>query len=456
MGRLGAAIGAGVLTAAGAGFLFWMVNRTFQVNNVGWLVRQGGPVGDWRLWATVGFAIGFVGYLIRAARRAAHMRAVREVASAEGWEYAESFALPAGAEAMPAFAGWSNGRHAMSGLVDGVPVHVFDCTTVIKGDENDTVTVRTVALVPIGGLPDFDLRPRSVGRRLLSLAGFDGLSFDPEAAGPADVDTVRQFNEQFQLWVGDPLALLRVIAAGESPDRAEHEVAIRRLFTPAVMAAVSDFPNYAAEAAAGYLAVWHRSGIQPARTRPALRDAAVTLRQVFLRAERTGSEPVVPARPNSGTDRQVGRMRNAAIGGVAGLFGGFTVSAVLMPLMLVGAMNDNGPGVGFFVHPLVFLGCVLGGALFGALIGSRVPVRARPSEDPEQRNRRVRATMRGGVVGLFVGFFGGFFLFAVTQIAFGWRVDNFGVEGALFFGSTFGGGGFGATLGALIGRRLRQ
>jgi hypothetical protein len=456
MGRLGSAVGAGALTAVAVGFVFWIVNRSVQFNNVGWLVRQGGPVGDWRVWAAGGFAIGFVGCLIRAARRVAHVRAAREVAADLGCEYAETFALPAGAEAMPAFAGWSSGRHAMSGMVNGVPVHVFDCTTVIKGDENDTITDRTVALVPADGLPDFDLRPRTVGRRLLGLAGFDGLSFDADAAGPANAEAVRRFNQQFQLWVGDPLALLRAIAEGEPIDRAEQETAVRRLFTPAVMAAVNDFPGYAAEAAAGHLAVWRGSGVQSATTRPALRDAAMALRETFRRANQTGSGTVVPARPGSGVGRQAGRMRNAAIGGVAGLFGGFVVSAVLIPLIVFGAVRDDGPGIGFFLPPVVFFGCVLGGGLLGALIGSRVPVRARPPEDPEQRNRRARAMVRGGLIGLFVGSFGGFLLFAGIEIVFGWRLDNFGVEGAIFFGSSFGGAGLGAALGAKLGSRLRR
>jgi len=296
MGRLGAAIGAGIVIAIAAAILFWIVNRSVQVNNVGWLRRQGGLVGDPWVWAAVGFAIGCIGALIRATRLAAHARAAREVATEQGREFAELYELPPGAESMPAFAGWSTGRHAMTGSADGIHVHIFDCTTVQKGDDSATVTGRTVALLPADGLPDFDLRPRTVGRKLLGLAGFEGVTFDPDAAGPADADAVRRFGEQFQLNIGDPLTLFQTLPDGEAPDRADREAAVRRLFAPALMAAVNDFPDYAVESAGGYLAVWRGSGVQPPRRRPDLWDAAVALQAAFLNAPRTAHEPVVPAR----------------------------------------------------------------------------------------------------------------------------------------------------------------
>jgi hypothetical protein len=149
-------------------------------------------------------------------------------------------------------------------------------------------------------------------------------------------------------------------------------------------------------------------------------------------------------------------MRNTGLGTLAGLFGGFVLSSVLIPPMFFGAINVNGPGVGFFLGPVVFFGCVIGGGVVGALIGSRVPVRVRPPEDPERRQRRVRAMVRGGLIGFFVGFFGGFLAFAASKIVFDWRFDNFGVEGAIFFGSAFGGAGVGAAVGALVGRRVRR
>src|SRR5262245_41314494 len=439
MRRLLAAIGPGIAGAIVAGIAFWIINRSYQINGVGCLRRLEWPVvsNPW-MWAAIGFVVGLIGSLIVQLRRAAHARAAEAVAGEQGWEYTESFTLPAGAEAMPMFINWSNGRHAMSGEVGGISVQIFDCTMIQKGDESDTVTERTVALLPADGLPDFDLRPRTVGRRLLGFVGFEGLTFDPEAAGPADADTVRHFAEQFQLFIGDPLLVLQVLAAGEEsdPKRAEREAAVRTLFTPSVMAAVNDFPDCAVESAGGRLAVWRGSSVQPPRRRPALLEAAVALHAAFRNAPRTAHEPVVPSRPGSGVVRQARRMRNTLVGGAIGCFVGFVVSAMVISILFFRDVPGGKPGAVFFLLPLTFFGCILTGGGAGALIGSRLPVREVPlvpPEDPARQKARRRATTIGVVVGLFVGFFSGFFLFVATKIAFDWKFDNFRVDSALFF-----------------------
>jgi len=462
MRRLLAAAGPGIAGAIVAGILFWIINRSYQINNVGWLRRLEWPVvsNPW-MWAAIGFVVGLIGSLIAQVRRAAHARAAQDVAGDQGLEYAESFTLPTGAEAMPMFTGWSNGQHAMSGEAGGVRIQIFDCRTIQKGDESDTITDRTVALLPADGLPDFDLRPRTVGRVLLDFVGFEGLSFDHEAAGPADADTVRRFAEQFQLFIGDPLLVLQAIAAGEEsdPKRAEREAAVRRLFTPSVMAAVNDFPDCAVESASGHLAVWRGSSFQPPRRRPELLDAAVAFRAALRNTPRTAHEPVVPSRPGSGVVRQATRMRNTLVGGAIGSFIGFVVSAMVISITFFGQVRDGKPGAGLLLEPLVFFGCVLSGAAVGVLIGSRIPVRDRPPgppEDPVRQRTRWRATRIGGTIGLFVGFFGGFFLFVATKIAFDWKFDNFGVDSALFFLSCFGGGFAGVILGGLAGSRLHR
>jgi hypothetical protein len=368
MCRLIAAVGSGIAAAVVAGFLFWIINRSYEVNNVGLLRRQDWPISDPWMWAAAGFVVGLVSSLIWAARRAAYLRAVRAVAADRGWAYAESFALPAGAAAMPTFAGWSSGRHAMTGTTDGVPVAVFDCTTIIPGDESDTVTERTVALVPADSLPTFDLRPRSVGRRLLGLVGFEGITFDADAAGPAEADAIRQFTERFQVLLGDPLEVLKQLAEDDPPDHAEHEAALRRLFAPGRMAAVNDFPEYALEASHNFLAVWHGSVVQPARDRPALWTAAVSLRAILTRAGAAG-EPVIPAQPGAAPAEQARRIRNSLFGGLVGSFGGFVVSSILMPLLFFGGREDRGPGAKVLLLPLVFVGCVVAGGALGSLVG---------------------------------------------------------------------------------------
>jgi hypothetical protein len=58
---------------------------------------------------------------------------------------------------------------------------------------------------------------------------------------------------------------------------------------------------------------------------------------------------------------------------------------------------------------------------------------------------------------MFGGFLGGFFLFAASKILLNWKLDDFGVEGAVFFGSIFGGALLGAvTCGTLVNRLYRR
>src|SRR5262249_11816078 len=179
MARWAAAVGSGLLAAAAAGFLFWVVNSTHQVNGVGLLRRQDWPVSSPGAWVAVGAALGMVGALVRAARRAGHARTTREVAEELGRAYAESSSLPPEARSLPVFDGWSDGRHAMTGRAGAGPVTVFDYTTVTRGGESDSVTEGTVALLPVDGLAAFDLPPRAPDRRPLGWARLQGLAFTP-------------------------------------------------------------------------------------------------------------------------------------------------------------------------------------------------------------------------------------------------------------------------------------
>jgi hypothetical protein len=144
-----------------------------------------------------------------------------------------------------------------------------------------------------------------------------------------------------------------------------------------------------------------------------------------------------------------------------GLFAGFAVAAVLLSLTFFGGFKPGkGPGIGFFLQPLLFFGCVLLGGALGSAIGSRLPVPVLPPgppEDPARRQARQRATGRAVVFGLFSGFFGGFVLFGVSQIVLRWEPDNIGVTAALFFGSILGGALLGAvTCGVVVNRLYRR
>jgi hypothetical protein len=457
MPRWLAAVGSGLGSAAVAGFLFWCVNNLHRVNGIGLLQRQVWPVNSPWSWIAVGFVCGAVGRFVRGARRLGHARKTQELAEDLGWQYSASYSLPPGASSMPVFAGWSNGRNAMTSRQGEPPVTVFDYRTVTRDSEGLTVTDGTAALLPVDGLVAFDLHPRTFGRRLLAWAGFEGLTFDPAAADPTDAETVRRFTELFHLSAQDLEALLGALTDKGPPESAGQEEAIRRLFTPAVMAAVNQYPGYAMQSRPGFLVVWRESGVLPSRQRTELRDAALALRALLTRPFERGAKAVIPGKVATDRGRQARKAGNTVVGGVLGLFVGFILASMVMSIVFFRQVPGQGAGRGFSLLRVLVPGFVLVGAAVGAGIGSRVPVRNLPpgqAEDPAQRRRRQRAAGCGALVGLFSGFFGGFVVFVASKTLFGWRLDDFGVEGALFFGSIFGGASIGAVTCATVMNRL--
>jgi hypothetical protein len=456
MPRWTTGVGSGLASAAAAGFLFGWVN-THRVNGIGVLQRQVWPVHSLWIWIAVGFVCGAVGGFVRGARRLGHARKTQELAEKLGREYTESYSLPPGASSMPVFAGWSNGRNAMTNREDALLVTVFDYTSVTRGSESDTVRDGTAALLPVDGLAAFDLRPRTLGRRLLEWAGFKGLTFDPAAADPIDAETVRRFTALFHLFAEDPEVLLGALTDKGPPESTGQDEAIRRLFTPAVMAAVNQYPGDAIQSRPGFLAVWRGSGVLPSRMRTELWEAAVDLRALLTRSLERGTEAVIPGKIGTDLSRQARKGGNAVVGGVLGLFVGFILATVVMSIVFFRQAPGQGPGLGFSSLPVLFPAFVLVGAAVGAGIGWRVPVRnlpPGPAEDPEQRKGRQRAAGCGALVGLFGGFIGGFAIFVASKILFGWKLDDFGVEGALFFGSIFGGALIGAAMCATVVNRF--
>jgi hypothetical protein len=458
MRRLVAATWAGLLFAAAAGILFWGINSIYQVNGVGILRQQEGPINSPWVWVAVAFVGGAVAQVILSPLQGGHDRRTRELAQELGREYTESYSLPPAAGAMPLFEGWLGGRNAMTSRADESPVTVFDYTIFIRGD-SDTERAGTVALLPVDGLPAFDLRPRTFGRRLLGWTGFEGLTFDPEAINPIAAEAVRRFTDLFQLSVLDPVALLGALAGSGPPVPAGAEEAVRRLFTPAVMAMVSQYPAYALQSRPGFLAVWRGSGVLPARSRTELWHAAMGLRALLTRPPRDEAVPVVPGRAGTEGSRQARKLRNTMGGGAIGMFVGFILGSMATSILFFRQVPGQGPGVTFFMLPLLFFGSIVLGSAVGSGIGSRLPVRDVPpeaAESPERRARRLRAARRGVVLGLFGGFFGGSVLFSASKILLGWKLD-FGVESAMMCGSSFGGALLGAVIcGTLVNRLYRR
>ena len=215
--------------------------------------------------------------------------------------------------------------------------------------------------------------------------------------------------------------MIRHLAEDRPPATSTGDEAVRRLFTPAVMEAVSQYPRYAIQSHEGRLAVWRGSGVLPAPKRIELWDAASELLALLTRPPERGTGTVVPGRAGMDARRQFVRLRNTLVGGAVGAFVGFILSTMAISLVFFRRDLRQGLGLGFFLEPLLFFGLTLGGAVLGAGVASRLPVRHLPSElmeDPVRRKSRERATGYGIVFGLFSGCFGGFVVFVTSKVRF--------------------------------------
>src|SRR5262245_21352477 len=179
MRTLMACVGSGLRAAMAAGVLWWMINASHTVNGAGRLERQGWPLSSLGLCVAVGALAGGTWGLLNESWRRAHERDVADVCRRMGLAYTPSAEgvredYP-GLARMPLFKGWSSGMDRMTGLRDGQPVEVFDYTRAERGEQGERYKKRTVVLLPGVALPDFELRPRTLGFRLLGLAGLEGV-----------------------------------------------------------------------------------------------------------------------------------------------------------------------------------------------------------------------------------------------------------------------------------------
>ena len=471
------AVGSGLFCAVITTFMFWWFNNFnfFQVNGIGWLRRQASPINSPWFWSSLAFVIGTGVGLIRNAVQARHIRRTRELAEELGQDFEETYSLPPGAEILPVFSGWESGCCAMTSREEELPVTVFDCTTnspaatldfkigdgaglegntgstpVPRSDKSNQLTDRTVVLQPIQGLPGFYLVPRTSTHSFLPKTGLDGLTFDSQTARSTDVETIEQFTRSFRLFHEGFFTLLKEPAENRPTNLSDEEETVRRMFSPAVMEIVNQYPAYSIQSRAGFLAIWRGSGVIPAQKRIELCSDAIKLSGILTHAHESGTGPVIPSRPGSEPGRQAQNVIRGTIGNAIGMFIGFLLSAILMPLVLFNNFGFQRPGLGFLIMPIVFIGCIFAGRSLGSRIGllfqvgNSVPG---PPEDQTEQFRRLGATGCASLIGLFGGFFSGAILFSTFVLNQGNPNQNdFGLRGALFFGSIFGG----AFLGALI------
>jgi len=436
----------GIATAIVGGVLFWWINDTHRVNGVGFLRRQPWPISELWTWIIVGFFVGVVVTSIRLRRRADHALRSRELAEELGHSFSETIDRPDAASSIPIFTSWSEGRNAMSGTQDGVAMTILDYTTVTKGSDSDNVVHGTVALVAAAGLPEFDLRARTLGWRLLGVAGYEGLTFDPSAM-PSEVETITRFGELFHL--STPGGLMSQLGGEGTEQDATSENALRRFFQPALMAKLIEHPGYSLQSRAGQLAVWLGRGTLHANRRADLWDAAIALREALSQPS-PESPSIIPSRPECTSGRQAKRVRNALVGGVCGVLVGFFGSAALMGILFFNRAPGEARAIPFIIEGFIFVAIILGVAALGAWLGSRIQVREplplEVQEDPVFKKKRQKRVGCAGGVGFFGGFMGGPILFGVSIIFLDWKLENFGWVAAIFFGSA----GVGAIGGAVV------
>jgi hypothetical protein len=415
---------AGMLTAI---ILWYFINAWIGDAGIRFIRGQGWPVSTAWLAAAIGAVVGLIQEL-RGRRNQKIQTAAAEWTGAElGLEYTPTVEQPD--TSLRCFANWSSGKDGNVGVIDGVPVSVFDMTSLIDSDEGSSYRAETVVLLPAAGLPKFTVNPRGFGGWLARAFGLGGLTFDPDTAGN-DADVVRHFARTLRVELpGD-----RVPFEPVTDDDKANEAGVRKLFTTNLMSALLRYPDLSYEANGEWLAFFRRSVLLPAGERPQLLAAAREIRAALLAvaadSSRTGIAALTLPTPGQYLSRWLGTLAGALLGLGGGFFGGGGAALAWGFWMIVPFLAAA-------------VGLVIGGTLgyfAGLAIGQRPAVarwKSNPPGTPEQqaqKHRRSKWQIGCGCFGWFMGFIAGSAIFMLLDAALGnpqmqaWNI-------VLFFGS---------------------
>jgi hypothetical protein len=429
--------------AAAAAGLWWMVNRAVQINNQGWLERLEWPINSQITITLAGALFGLVrGYFKH--RKDEQLKVeLAEVSESADMELEEK---PAEVEhpPMPLFENMYSITNRMTGEQSGLPVQVFDLTTTVKSDDGDSWYTRTIVLLPAEGLPHFTLIERTVGYRLLSFLGSDGVTFDPAAAPPEDRDAVERFARFFVLCPGE----LKDLSGGEPEKFDELDAAARQVFTLNVIKAFADQPGWSVESHSGHLAFWRGKDARSAAQRVAMVPLALKLREVLFQSD---PKAVLPRKPGTDRERQAARIQGGLLGGVIGMFVSFFTAGIVVSSLV---FNRQPGEMGFPFEMLLFPVIMVVGVTLSVMIGSRMK---KPIRKPKDK-RYERGVGCGILFGLFGGFLGGGAAGAIISESFGLPIGAHTIRIALFFGGAMFGAiggacGFGWLVSKLMPRR---
>jgi hypothetical protein len=374
---IGSAIGGGILTAV----LWLILNNFWRVNGAGLLVRQGWPWSNFCLCAAAGALIGCVAGLVSRFREIRHARQLAELCQDLSFTYQAEVSRAQLGElgGLPLFEKWSGASNRMTGEADGVRVEMLDYTYIEKGDENNTYYSQTLLQLPAGtaSLPEFELRPRHLGIKMLGLLNLQGITFVPEDGCPADErEAIERFNQIYHLSQGLDRTLATIAdtatdaEGGPAEPPADATESIRRLFTPAALRFFADHPGWLVQSDGRHLALWRRKTIVPAADRPAFLAEGLEAYRAL-----TAPLPAQPNGPRSGltvTPRGDPLLAGARLAGtVFGCFGGFFIGGIAG--MIGVAMHDPFRPGGFApLTVVIFFGGTLLGLVLGGLLGNRL------------------------------------------------------------------------------------
>jgi hypothetical protein len=222
------------------------------------------------------------------------------------------------------FRRWTSARNRMTGIVDGVPVDMLDCT--FSGQYGRV----TVVLLPAPGsdLPPFDLRRRGFFARL----SCEGLVGDPDTTikpYKGQPPRVRKCHERFWLqynlrryYLSDHFEEAAAWAAlkgrydadnGLDPDRAGMKPEIQRFFNLDLLHFFADHPGWCIESDGAHLALWRPNKTIRAVQRPPFVAEALEVYRALARAEDAWRHP-----GPSGLDAGIGRNSQNIIEGRVG------------------------------------------------------------------------------------------------------------------------------------------
>jgi hypothetical protein len=197
-------IGATIAGTFLAGFFWLLINNVWTVNGVGLLDRLGLPWFN-LYTAVVGGALigGCIGAFLERRRRR-HARQLATVAASMEFAYRPDAPREALRDflTLRLFKKWSSASNRLTGRVGSLPVEMLDYISVERDSDGNSYVSQTVLLAPADPvLPAFELRPRHLGMKLLSLFNIEGVAFAPDAAED-ERDGIERFGRLYHLSEG--------------------------------------------------------------------------------------------------------------------------------------------------------------------------------------------------------------------------------------------------------------